>query len=59
VAKKKKTEAGRVMREFKEGTLRSGSPDGPVVKKRSQAKAIAANCGKSLKVKLVVYPKGG
>ena len=29
------------MREFKQGTLRSGSKKGPVVTKRSQALAIA------------------
>ena len=29
-----------VMKEFKSGTLRSGSPDGPKVKNRKQAVAI-------------------
>lgn len=38
---KKKIE--RVMREFKEKSLRSGSKKGPLVKKRSQALAIALN----------------
>jgi len=31
----------KVMREWKAGTLRSGSKDGPKVKSRSQAVAIA------------------
>jgi len=30
-----------VMHKFKHGTLHSGSKKGPIVKKRSQAKAIA------------------
>ena len=32
---------GKVMGEYKRGTLNSGSPRGPVVKKRGQAIAIA------------------
>lgn len=31
----------KVMGEFKRGTLHSGSPKGPIVKKRGQAIAIA------------------
>lgn len=40
-AKTKKTKIEKVMHEFKEGTLKSGSKKGPKVKKRSQAVAIA------------------
>ncbi len=36
-----KTKVRKVMHEFKEGTLRSGSKHGPKVKKRKQAQAIA------------------
>ena len=32
---------GKVMREFKKGTLHSGSKKGPVVKSKKQAVAIA------------------
>ncbi len=39
--RKKKIE--KVMHEFKEGDLHSGSKKGPVVKKRDQAIAIAIN----------------
>lgn len=35
--------AQKVMHEFKAGTLHSGSPRGPKVKKRKQAIAIALN----------------
>lgn len=34
---------GKVMREFKAGSLRSGSKNGPKVRSRRQAKAIAAS----------------
>lgn len=37
----KKKKIHKVMEEFKEGDLHSGSKKGPVVKKRSQAIAIA------------------
>ncbi len=39
--KAKQAAAKEVMGEFKRGTLRSGSPKGPKVKKRKQAIAIA------------------
>ena len=32
--------ANQVMKEFKQGTLRSGSKLGPIVRKKAQAKAI-------------------
>lgn len=53
-AKKKANPAkvGKVMREFKEGTLHSGK-GGPVVKSRKQAVAIAMSEAKMSKV-----PKG-
>lgn len=38
---KKKDKIKKVMKEFKSGTLHSGSPSGPVVKDREQAVAIA------------------
>ena len=41
--KAKKLKVAKVMREFKEGILHSGSKKGPIVKKRSQAIAIALN----------------
>jgi len=45
VDKKKETKAEakvhKVMKEYKEGTLNSGSKKGPVVKSRKQAIAIA------------------
>ncbi len=40
-AAKKKTKIEKVMHEYKEGELHSGSKKGPKVKKRSQAIAIA------------------
>ena len=39
--KKKVKKAEKVMYEFKEGELRSGSKEGPLVKSRKQAIAIA------------------
>lgn len=49
--KRTKRKIGRVMKEFKAGTLRSGSKKGPRVTDRSQAIAIslseAKNAGKS------------
>lgn len=39
--KKKKSKVEKVMREFKEGELHSGSDKGPEVKSRKQAVAIA------------------
>jgi hypothetical protein len=38
---------GKVMREFKEGTLHSGSKKGPIVKSRKQAMAIALSEARS------------
>jgi hypothetical protein len=40
MAKKPKSKVEKSMREFKAGTLRSGSKKGPVVKSRKQAIAI-------------------
>lgn len=37
------TKFGTVMREYKHGTLHSGSKTGPKVTSRAQAKAIAAS----------------
>ena len=37
----KQTKAGKVFKEFKAGTLNSGSKKGPIVKSRKQAIAIA------------------
>ena len=39
--KKGKSKIEKVMKEFKEGELHSGSKKGPVVKKKAQAVAIA------------------
>jgi hypothetical protein len=41
MAKKKKGKIEKVLHEFKEGELHSGSKKGPIVNKRSQAIAIA------------------
>lgn len=50
--KSKKTKVQKVMHEFKEGTLKSGSKKGPKVKKRAQAVAIAlSEAGLSKKTK--------
>ena len=38
---KKQAKIGKVMHEYKEGTLNTGSKTGPVVKSRKQAIAIA------------------
>ncbi len=47
--KKKQTKVGKVMSEFKAGTLHSGSPSGPKVKSRKQAVAIGmSEAGKSM-----------
>lgn len=50
---KKKTVAqkktSKVFKEFKAGTLNSGSKKGPVVKSRKQAIAIALSVGKKKK----------
>ena len=39
--KKKQAKVKKVMKEYKKGTLRSGSAKGPKVKSRKQAVAIA------------------
>lgn len=41
--KPKKAKVAKTMREFKKGTLHSGSKKGPKVKSRKQAVAIALN----------------
>lgn len=49
---KEKKKIHKVMREFKEGKLHSGSKKGPEVKDKSQALAIAlSEAGKSKKKK--------
>lgn len=52
---KKKTKVEKVMHEFKEGKLKSGSKKGPKVKSRKQAVAIALsesrNAGEKVKKK--------
>jgi len=40
-AKKQTAKIGKVMHEYKTGTLHTGSKSGPVVKSRKQALAIA------------------
>jgi ribosomal protein L21E len=39
--KKQSAKIGKVMREYKAGTLNTGSKTGPIVKSRKQAVAIA------------------
>lgn len=51
-AKQKPSKIGKVMHEYKTGTLHTGSKTGPVVKSRKQAIAIAmseANMAKKKK----------
>ena len=48
---KAKTKEAKVMGEFKQGTLHSGSKKGPVVKSRKQAIAIALSEAKKSKKK--------
>ncbi len=50
VAKKKKVK--KVMKEFKAGTLNSGSSTGPVVTNRKQAVAIALSQAKMSKKRM-------
>lgn len=42
-SKKQKSKVKKVMHEFKEGELHSGSKKGPMVKSRKQAIAISLN----------------
>lgn len=52
--KAKRAKVAKVMREFKEGELRSGSKDGPKVTNQKQAVAIALNeAGLSRKTRAV------
>ena len=48
----KKAKVAKVMREFKAGTLNSGSSKGPVVKGKKQAIAIAMSSAKMSKKKM-------
>jgi hypothetical protein len=48
----KKAKIAKVMREFKAGTLNSGSSKGPVVKGKKQAVAIAMSQAKMSKKKM-------
>jgi hypothetical protein len=47
-----KAKVAKVMREFKAGTLNSGSKKGPVVKNKKQAVAIALSQAKMSKKKM-------
>ena len=47
----KKGKVEKVMREYKEGKLHSGSKSGPVVKSRKQTEAIALSEAKKSKKK--------
>lgn len=49
--KKQTAKVGKVMHEYKTGTLHSGGPSGPVVKSRKQAVAIAMSEAKMPKKK--------
>jgi hypothetical protein len=48
----KKAKIAKVMREFKAGTLNSGSSKGPIVKGKKQAVAIALSQAKMAKKKM-------
>jgi hypothetical protein len=48
----KKAKVAKVMKEFKSGTLNSGSSRGPVVKNKKQAVAIALSQAKMSKKKM-------
>lgn len=56
MAKKKSSKIEKTMKEYKEGTLHSGSKKGPVVKKKSQAVAIALSQARKAGAKI---PKKG
>lgn len=47
----KKKKIGKVMKEYGEGTLHSGSKSGPIVENKDQALAIAINSAKKSKKK--------
>ncbi len=49
--KKAQAKVEKVMKEYKEGTLHSGSKKGPVVKSREQAVAIALSEAEKAKKK--------
>jgi hypothetical protein len=51
-AAKKKKKVAKVMKEFKAGTLNSGSSTGPVVTNRRQAVAIAMSEAKMTKKRM-------
>ena len=48
----KKAKISKVMKEFKAGTLNSGSSKGPIVKGKKQAVAIAMSSAKMSKKKM-------
>ena len=48
----KKAKISKVMKEFKAGTLNSGSSKGPIVKGKKQAIAIAMSSAKMSKKKM-------
>ena len=47
-----KAKVAKVMKEFKAGTLNSGSSKGPIVKSKKQAVAIALSSAKMSKKKM-------
>lgn len=51
--KKQQTKIGKVMSEYKAGTLNTGSKTGPVVKNRKQAIAIAMSQANMPKPKMM------
>lgn len=51
--KKQSTKIGKVMREYKAGTLNTGSKTGPIVKSRKQAIAIAMSQAGMAKPKMM------
>ena len=63
VARTRRSKVARVLREYKSGTLHSGSKRGPVVKSRKQAIAIslseARKAGESVPDRKRRRPRGG
>lgn len=55
--RKKKDKIAKVLHEFKEKTLHSGSKKGPVVKKKDQAVAIALSEARKAGEKVKPYKK--